>query len=48
MSFPVAALLSRSEAAQHCPHIAAWLRKVEARPAWQHALEKGGPLLMAH
>ncbi len=46
MCFAVAALLSRADAAGHCPHIAAWLKKVEARPAWQRALAKGGPVLM--
>ncbi len=47
MSFAVAALLSRGDAAGQCPHIAAWLKRVEARPAWQRGITKGGPLLMS-
>ena len=47
MSFAVAALLSRADAAGQCPHIAAWLKRVEARPAWQRGIAKGGPLLMS-
>jgi glutathione S-transferase len=47
MSFAVAALLSRGDAAGQCPHIAAWLKRVEARPAWQRGIAKGGPLLMS-
>lgn len=46
MSFAVAALLSRADAASSCPRIAAWLQRVEARPAWQRAIAKGGPILM--
>ncbi len=29
-----------------CPHLQAWRDKVAARPAWQRALEKGGPVIM--
>ncbi|MDP1733433.1 MAG: glutathione S-transferase [Sulfuritalea sp.] len=47
MSFAVAALLARSDAARQCPKIAAWLARVEARPAWQRALAKGGPVVMS-
>jgi glutathione S-transferase len=47
MSFAVAALLSRGDAAGKCPHIAGWLKRVEARPAWQRGITKGGPLLMS-
>jgi glutathione S-transferase len=47
MSFAVAALLSRGNASDTCPHIVAWLKRVEARPAWQRGIAKGGPLLMA-
>jgi glutathione S-transferase len=32
---------------RQCPHIAAWLKRVEARPAWQRGIAKGGPVLMA-
>jgi glutathione S-transferase len=45
MSFAVAALLSRAPAGR-TPATSAWLAKVEARPAYQRALTKGGPVLM--
>ncbi len=47
MSFAVAALLSRGDATGQCPHIAAWLQRVEVRPAWQRGIAQGGPLLMS-
>jgi glutathione S-transferase len=47
MSFAVAALLARSDAARQCPKIAAWLARIEARPAYQRALAKGGPVVMS-
>jgi glutathione S-transferase len=43
MSFPVEAALSRGDAATKAPRLAAFLDKVRARPAWQRALERGGP-----
>lgn len=42
MSFPLFALLSRGGIST-LPNIAAWKARVEARPAWQQAIEKGGP-----
>lgn len=42
MSFPLFALLSRGGNA-FLPHIVAWKERIEARPAWQLAIEKGGP-----
>lgn len=42
MSFPLFALLSRG-GTPSLPNIAAWKARVEARPAWQQAIEKGGP-----
>jgi len=47
MSFAVAALLARSDAARKCPTVAAWLARIEARPAYQRALVKGGPVVMS-
>ena len=47
MSFAIAALLSRANAAGQCPHIADWLKRVEARPAWQRGIAQGGPVLMS-
>lgn len=41
MSFPLFALLSRG-GIPSLPNIAAWKARVEARPAWQQAIEKGG------
>jgi len=45
MSFAVAALQSRAPGGK-TPATSAWLAKVEARPAYQRALAKGGPVLM--
>ena len=47
MSFAVSALLARSNAARQCPKLAAWLARIEARPAYRRALAKGGPVLMS-
>jgi glutathione S-transferase len=43
MSFPVEAALSRGGDAVKAPRLAAFLERVRARPAWQRALERGGP-----
>jgi glutathione S-transferase len=43
MSFPVEAALSRGGSAKQAPKLAAFLERVRARPAWQRALERGGP-----
>lgn len=43
MSFPVEAAMSRGGIQRTHPKMAAWLRKVQARPAYQQALAKGGP-----
>ncbi|MCW3836896.1 glutathione S-transferase family protein [Sphingomonas canadensis] len=42
MSFPLEAAVVRADAARGRPHIAAWLKTIHARPAWQAALAKGG------
>jgi glutathione S-transferase len=42
MSFPVEAAASRSRAGSG-PHIARFLERIHARPAYARALEKGGP-----
>lgn len=47
MSFAVAALMSRGDMAAQCPHIKAYFKKMEARPAYQRALAKGGPVIMS-
>ena len=46
MSFGIEALLARSAAAGKYPHIAAYHRRMRARPAYQRAEAKGGPTLM--
>lgn len=47
MSFAVEALLSRTRSATALPHLQALQARMHARPAWQRALEKGGPVVMA-
>ncbi len=42
MSFPLEAAVARAAATDGRPHIAAWLEKIHARPAYQTALAKGG------
>jgi glutathione S-transferase len=43
MSFPVEAAAARSEALDGRPHLAAFLERIHARPAYQRALVRGGP-----
>jgi len=47
MSFPLEAAVSRANATEGRPHIAAWLKKIHARPAYQAALARGGPYAYA-
>lgn len=47
MSFPLEAAVARAGATQGRPHIAAWLAKIHARPAYQKALKVGGPYAYA-
>ena len=47
MSFAVEALLSRSDAAQRCPSLAAYRERMVSRPAYQRAIQKGGPVVMS-
>ncbi|KRC81905.1 glutathione S-transferase family protein [Sphingomonas sp. Root241] len=47
MSFPLEAGANRAAATEGRPHIAAWLQKVHARPAYQAALKAGGPYAYA-
>lgn len=47
MSFAVEAALARGAAASAWPHLQAYLQRIQARPAYQRALKKGGPVLMA-
>ena len=43
MSFPVEAAEVRANLRDEYPLLAAYLDRIRARPAWQAALEKGGP-----
>jgi len=44
MSFPIEAAAQRAGIdAQRTPRLADWLRRAHARPAYQRALERGGP-----
>jgi len=47
MSFAVSALMSRADDAARCPKMAAYVARMEALPAYQRALAKGGPVIMA-
>ena len=47
MSFAVEAALARGTAVSAWPHLQAYLQRIQARPAYLRALEKGGPVLMA-
>ena len=47
MSFPLEATATRSGVAG-TPNIAAWLQMIHARPAYQRALEEGGPYSYAN
>jgi len=46
MSFAVSALMARADDAARCPKLAAYVKRMEARPAYQRALAKGGPVVM--
>lgn len=47
MSFAVSALMARADDAKRCPKLAGFLQRIEARPAYQRALAKGGPVVMS-
>jgi len=42
MSFPVFALLERG-GIDNLPRLQSWKKNVEMRPAWQRAIQQGGP-----
>ena len=46
MSFPLEAASSRADLAPF-PHVKEFLERIHARPAYQKALEKGGPYAFA-
>lgn len=43
MSFPLEAASARSGLMTPCPHIAAFVERIRQRPAYQRALQRGGP-----
>ncbi|HCB1500950.1 glutathione S-transferase [Klebsiella oxytoca] len=45
MSFPAMALLARG-GVDHLPHLTQWVQRIEQRPAWQRAIERGGPFTL--
>lgn len=45
MSYPIEAHAGRGDGAER-PNIRAWLDRVRARPAYQRALERGGPVTL--
>ena len=45
MSFPVMALLARG-GIKDLPRIGQWVQRIEQRPAWQKAIERGGPFTL--
>ncbi len=47
MSFPLEAARSRAGLDASRPHTIAWLERIHARPAYQRALEQGGPYAYA-
>lgn len=47
MSFPVEAALARAASAESFPKLAAYQARMVARPAYQRALAKGGPVVMS-
>ncbi|HVJ01943.1 MAG TPA: glutathione S-transferase [Sphingomonas sp.] len=47
MSFPLEAAEARAKATGGRPHIADWLARIHARPAYRAALERGGPYAYA-
>ena len=46
MSFAVEAALSRAAKASACPHLQAYQQRMQARPAYQRGIAKGGPVVM--
>lgn len=46
MSFPLEAAAARGGLSQRHAHIQAWLQAIHARPAYQRALQRGGPYRM--
>ena len=43
MSFPIEAAAARANLGGRLPRLKAFVERIQARPAYQRALEKGGP-----
>ncbi len=43
MSFPIEAAALRADAGKGRPNLSAWVKRIQSRPAYLTALEKGGP-----
>jgi glutathione S-transferase len=46
MSFAVEAALARTGKAADCPRLQAYVQRMQARPAYQRGIAKGGPVVM--
>lgn len=47
LSFPIEAAMARGGARQRCPKLVEFVERIHARPAYQRALERGGPYAYA-
>lgn len=45
MSYRVEAGLKRADLDESKPHIERWIARIRERPAYQRAVEKGGPVV---
>ena len=48
MSYPIQASFARAEMLPDRPNTRAWLERVESRPAFKRAVDKGGQPIMTH
>ena len=46
MSFPLEAVAARGGLDATRPRLMAWLARIHARPAYQRAIERGGPYVL--
>jgi glutathione S-transferase len=43
MSFPIEAAAARANLGERLPRLKAFVERIQARPAYKRALERGGP-----
>ncbi|MGN8160015.1 glutathione S-transferase [Salinisphaera sp. RV14] len=48
LSFPIEAGVARGGIGERCPKLREFVERIHARPAYQRALERGGPYAFAH